>query len=222
MTGMTDRLGEGGVSNEATESARRTALSRRLRTRLGWLGELGFVNYVHRPTRDSPVNLTVARFILGAYLIWKIAWYDWQAFMAMPVTNVTTYAFVVPPAELWWVLTAEQLLAIVALALYIIGYRLRLTAFVAATVLIHMGVVRYGQNSSGTTTALFVASYLLVFVALYSRDNALSVDEVRRSKNHSLSALNDHLKTTTPISYGHTAPVGSPRHGASVLRCGLD
>lgn len=178
---------------------------RSLRERLGWLGEFGFVNYVRHPTRESPINHAVARFILGSYVIWKIVWYDWRAFLSMPVLDTTTYAFVIPAPELWWVLTAEQLLTVVALGLFVVGYRLRLTAFVASTFLIHMGVVRYSQNGSGATTPLFLAAYLLVFFALYSRDNELSVDAVRRTANQSITTLNDHLKATTPSSHGHHA-----------------
>ncbi|WP_372910305.1 hypothetical protein [Salinigranum sp.] len=179
--------------------------SRSLRNRLGWLGRLGFVNYVRSPTRTSPINHAVARFLLGSYVVWKIVWYDWRAFLSMPVLDTTTYAFVVPPAELWWVLTAEQLLTVVALGLFVVGYRLRLTAFVASTFLVHMGVVRFTQNGSGATTPLFLAAYLLVFFALYDRDNELSVDAVRRTASQSLASLNDHLKADEPSTHGHHA-----------------
>lgn len=190
------------TGNEQVES---TDISHSFRDRLGWLGEFGFANYVRRPTRESPINLTVARFILGSYIIWKIVWYDWQAFFTVPVVDSETYLFVTPPPELWWMMTAEQVLAIVALMLFIVGYRLRFTAFAASVLLVHMGVVRYSQNSTGATSPLFIASYMLVFFALYSRENSLSVDELRRTANRSLATLNTQLKTTQASSYGHTS-----------------
>lgn len=189
----------------AGEQERTTANDRSLRDRFGRVDEFGFANYVRRPVRDSPINLTVARFVLGTYVVWKILWYDWRAFFTVPVVDKETYLFVTPPPDLWWVMTAEQILAIVALALVVVGYRLRFTAFAAAVLLIHMGVVRYSQNSTGATSPLFIASYMLVFFALYSRDNALSVDELRRTANRPITVLNDQLKRTRATSYGHTS-----------------
>jgi hypothetical protein len=49
---------------------------------------LKFINYVHDPARESPINLAMARIVLTIYLLWKVVWYDWTAILAIPVLSL--------------------------------------------------------------------------------------------------------------------------------------
>ena len=159
-----------------------------------------FVNYFDDPHRDSPLNLAVARVILGAYLIWKTVWYDWQAVVATPFVGSDVYAFAVPQS-FPLVLTVEKWLLFLGLIAVMVGYRLRITAFVSALLLAHLETVRFTLNTSGATTAAFFSVYFLIFFALYAEEDHLSADGVRRTGRQKLSDLRSFLKAEDDGTY---------------------
>lgn len=159
-----------------------------------------FVNYFDDPYRDSPLNLAVARVILGVYLIWKTVWYDWQALVAVPFVGSDVYAFAVPES-FPFVLTVEKWLLLLGLVAFVVGYRTRVVAFVSALLLAHLETVRFTLNTSGATTAAFFSVYFLIFFALYADQDHLSADGVRRTGRRELSDLRSFLKSERDDAY---------------------
>lgn len=164
------------------------------------LRSFGFVNYHAYPTRWTPLNLAVARVILGSYLIWKTMWYDWRVIAATPFRVEEGYLWAIPPAS---VLVVEKYLLIVTLLLFVVGYRLRLTAFLSSLLVAHLATVRFSLYLGGMTTALFIAAYALLFFGLYARQDKLSVDSLRRATTQSPVELRDHL--TRPLAMAFRA-----------------
>lgn len=159
------------------------------------------VNYVRDAVRDSPVNLAVARVVLAGYLIWKTLPYDWPLFVSAPFAGFETYRFAIPP----WpaLLVVEKWLLIVILLVFAVGFRVRVTALVAALLVGHFAVIRFTLNTSGGSTALFFSAWYLLFFALYAGDetDGLSVDAVRKTGERSLDELRAFLKSDRPRSY---------------------
>lgn len=162
-----------------------------------------FVNYFADDTRTSPINLAVARAVLGGYLIWKTVWYDWQLLYDAPYVVVDKFSFYLPPEP--WILVVEQWLLILALGAFVLGYRLGTTSFVAALLLSHLAAVRYTHNNSGGTTALFIAAYFLVFFGLYRGQDELSLDGIRRLRAVSMERINAVLTSGPARRFPATA-----------------
>jgi predicted DCC family thiol-disulfide oxidoreductase YuxK len=152
------------------------------------------VNYVRDATRDSPVNIAVARVVLAGYLVWKTLPYDWLLVAQAPFAGFATYRFAIPP----WpeLLVVEKWLLMALLCCFAVGYRIRVTALGAALIVGHFGMVRFVLNTSGGATALFFSAWYLLFFALYAGDetDGLSVDAVRRTGTQSLDELRAVLK----------------------------
>ncbi|AUV83103.1 hypothetical protein C2R22_16820 [Salinigranum rubrum] len=55
------------------------------------------VNYVRHPTRASSFNLTVARFLLGGYLVWTLLSFPWVVVSAWPIRHRSTHWTAVEP-----------------------------------------------------------------------------------------------------------------------------
>lgn len=160
---------------------------------------LGFVNYVRNTTRDTPINGAMARFLLGGYLIWKTIWYDWHAVLEAPFIGVEEFAMLVPQSPT--VLVVEKYLLVLTLLAFMVGYRLRLTAFASALLVSHLGIVRFVYNSSGGVTSLFIAAYFVGFFGIYRHTDELSLDRVRRTSEQSLPSLVSRLKSSARGTY---------------------
>lgn len=158
-----------------------------------------FVNYVRDATRETPINGAVARLVLGGYLVWKTMWYDWHGVLEAPFVGFEEFAALVPGSAT--PLVVEKYLLVAALFAFAIGYRLRLSAFVSALLVAHLGVVRFVYNASGGVTALFIAAYFLVFFGLYRHTDELSVDAVRRTRDEPLPSLVSRLKSSARGTY---------------------
>ena len=162
-----------------------------------------FVNYFRDETRDSPLNLAVARFVLGGYLIWKTIWYNWEVVAETPFRVYGSYAFAIPPSPA--ILVVEQWVLIGLLLAVMVGYRLGVTTFLSAFVLAHLATVRYTLNISGGTTALFFGVYFLVLFGLYREQDELSVDGLHRDGTVSIPALRARIESPLRESYPMTA-----------------
>lgn len=156
--------------------------------------KLRFVNYVRDPTRETPINGAAARLVLGGYLIWKTMWYDWHDVLEAPFIGQDNYALFVPESPT--PLVVEKYLLVVALLAFVLGYRLRLSAFVSALLVGHLGIVRFVYNPHGGVTALFIAIYFLLFFGIYRHTDELSLDAVRRTKDESLPLLVSRLNSS--------------------------
>jgi len=160
---------------------------------------VSFVNYVADRTRDTPVNLAFARVVLAAYLVWRTVWFDWDVWMETPFFVYEEYGFLVPPTAS--VLVVEQWLLVALLLAVLVGYRLRATALAAALVFGHLATVRFALDAHGSVTGLFIGVYALIFVALFAEQDELSIDGVRRTRERSLSALTERLKSSSRSTY---------------------
>lgn len=160
-----------------------------------------FVNYVHSAERDSPINLAVARIVLGGWLIWKTIWYDWTPFVEAPFAGVAApyYLWAVPGDPI--LLSILNWFLIVVLVAFIIGYRIRLTAALGALVTAYLGTVRFTLNSTGETEALFIGSFFLLFFALYAETDELSFDEWRRVRSTATEDLRSKISRDAQATY---------------------
>lgn len=160
---------------------------------LGRIRSLGFVNYHADPTRVTPLNLAVARVILGGYLFWKTMWYDWHLLVETPFRVSESYLWAIPPA---WVLVAEKYLLLLSLAAFVVGYRIGLSSFVSAALLSHLAAVRFSLYLGGNTTSLFIGAYALLFYGLYREQDVLTVDTLRRTGSMRVDELRSHFEGT--------------------------
>lgn len=165
---------------------------------IGRLRSLGFVNYHADPSRATPLNLAVARCILGSYLFWKTMWYDWHLLVNTPFRISESYLWAIPPAR---VLVAEKYLLLLSLAAFVVGYRVGITSFVSAALLSHLGAVRFSLYLGGNTTSLFVGAYALLFYGLYREQDVLTVDTLRRTGSMRVDELRDHFAGTSRRSF---------------------
>jgi predicted DCC family thiol-disulfide oxidoreductase YuxK len=154
-----------------------------------------FVNYFADKARDTPINDTAARFVLGAYLIWKMSWYDWHEVLEAPFVGTEEYAFLIPPTA--DVLVFEKYLLVVTLLAFMIGYRVRLAAFLSAVLVGHLAGIRFAYNTSGGVTALFIALHFIVFFGIFAHRQAGTVDAWRRTADESLDTLVSRLKASS-------------------------
>lgn len=158
-----------------------------------------FANYFRDRRRESPVNLATARVILGTYLVWNVASFDWGELAAWYVPD-NAYAALYPPAD-HLVLPAEKWFLVASLVAFTVGYRVALTSFASAVVLSHLGVIMQMHSLVGRTDAMFVNAWLLIFFGIYRHTDALTVDAVRRGASRSTAELAGVLRSASDRSY---------------------
>ena len=153
-----------------------------------------FVNYFKKPTRESRLNLVVARFLVGGYVIWKMMGYNWNLVVQTPFTLAfEPYTALLPPAAPL-VLPVEKWILMLLMVSFIFGYRLRLSTFLGALLLGHLGAILATLNPSGVTTSLFIAVWFLVFFGLFHQQSSLTL-ESPGDQLDSLSTTNRYLKS---------------------------
>lgn len=160
-----------------------------------------FVNYVANGERPTPLNLAVARVLLSGYLIWKTLSYDWVAVGVWPLAAYRAefsgewpLAVVEPftlPGGTVTILPLEATIAAAVLVGVAVGYRLRITTYLASILLTHLGLVRLGLNPSGGTEAYFIAVYFLLLFGLFGDQDELALDAVRRTGDATLGELTE-------------------------------
>lgn len=159
-----------------------------------------FVNYLQENRLSSPVNVAVARVVVGAYLFWDVLSIDVVSAAAWPLSYSTYYAAFVPPQP-QVVLPIEKTLLLVALACFCLGLFERYAATASVVLLWHLGAILSMKSYVGRVDSLFIASYVLILFGLYAESDALSLDEFRRTADRSLAALNDFLQSTADRTY---------------------
>jgi predicted DCC family thiol-disulfide oxidoreductase YuxK len=161
-----------------------------------------FVNYFGDDSRPSPINLALGRAVLGCWLVWKTVYYDWSLMLSEPYRAMAYSGYdVLIPLSAPWILTVEKWLLVAVVSLFVVGYRLRLTAFTSAILVAHLATIRKTLVSSGEVSALFIGSIFLLFFALYPDDDVLSLDGLRRVRSKSLGWLVSRLKSDEDHSY---------------------
>lgn len=156
-----------------------------------------FVNYLSDSDRDSPINLAVARGVVGFWLVWKTSMYNWPLFLKVPYSQTPEYGWSVPPVAPGLFLTVEKWVLIGLLVGFVVGYRIQFTAYACALLVAHLGTVRTMQIGSGETEALFIGVYILILFGLFHKSNVLSVDFFRRTRHESIGALRQRLESDT-------------------------
>ena len=155
-----------------------------------------FVNYFTDDRRPSPINLAMARFVLGFWLIWKTIWYNWSRHVETPYLALSPSREWAIPTSMPWILTVEKWALIALLCLFVFGYRIRITAAVSSLLLAHLGTVRRTLVGSGETGTLFIGVFFLVFSALYAETDELSADGIRRLSGTPVEVVSERLSTT--------------------------
>lgn len=152
-----------------------------------------FVNYVRNVARASPFNLAVARILLGTWLAWRILSQEWAAYQEWPFSIRTPGSFLFTDAVLGS-LPYLQWAVVCLLALFVVGYRIRLTGGLAGLGLVVMASATTSIYLAGTVETLMVGAYLLLLFAFFAEDDVLSVDGFVDTRTRSLEELNTFLK----------------------------
>ncbi|KDE57950.1 hypothetical protein EL22_08450 [Halostagnicola sp. A56] len=159
-----------------------------------------FINYFADDSRSSPINLAVARVVLGAYLLWRVVFLDWGFYQEWPRALNTGIDFLHRDVLLA-LLPYQQWLVAGLLVCFIAGYKIKWSGGLASLILLEMLSVKSTIYLSGTVESLFVCSYFVLFFAFFHDDDAMSVDAVIRTKESSLEQLNRFLKEGSDRSY---------------------
>lgn len=163
------------------------------------------LNYYSKPARSTPLNIAIARVLLGLFLIYKLIQNEWTEIPEWP----RPLGPIVPMFQHELILDHLSLLALVgfiALVGFVIGYRLRGSAFLSAGVITVLATVRYAYNYSHSSELLYSGVLLLLLYAVFAEEDLLTIDELRRTGTYSLNELTTHLETatTTKGPYAHS------------------
>lgn len=162
-----------------------------------------FVNYFRNRRLDSPINLAAARVLLGTYLVWNVASFDWGAVAEWNVPRNEAYLFLVPPAD-HLVLPAEKWLLVATLLGFTLGYRLGATSFVSAVLLSHLAGIMHMYSPVGRADAMFTSAYLLLFFGIYRSTDVLTADAML-GRTTSTAELRDRIETASDRSFSGIA-----------------
>jgi hypothetical protein len=123
-----------------------------------------FVNYLWEPTRDSPMNLVLARVVVSFYAIWKLLSYGWSGLTTWPeFVFYSAHPPVLIPIEYIWV---EVAITIGALLLVAAGRYVHIAGFTAALLLAHLTGIHYAVTNQAST--FLPTIYFLILLAIYS------------------------------------------------------
>lgn len=153
-----------------------------------------FINYFADTERSHPFNLAVARVLMGFYIAWRAASIDVIALTEWPITINEQFLYLYPPSGFEPVLVLEKWLLVFFALSFIVGYRIRLSAFMSSLLLAHFAGLVMVYNWSGRAQSMAIAALLVVLLGLYADRDYLSIDAVRRTKDRSLGELNQTLK----------------------------
>ena len=156
-----------------------------------------FLNYFSHPTRDSALNIAVARMLLALLAIWKLlsdsmeSLPEWPAFLYQQHIHGTLLWF---PEHVHY-LFVEKWVALFLLVCFFVGWRIPLVSFLSALLLAHLSAIHYVVTNSGATWLPVI--YVLIFFALYPETDEISVDGMRRAWRRSLAELKEYLVSGT-------------------------
>ena len=161
-----------------------------------------FVNYFKDDSRSSPINLAAGRLVLGFWVVWKTVWYDWSRHVETAYWTAASTSFEwTIPVSAPWLLTVEKWLLIGLAALFVVGYRIRVTATAGSFLLAPLATVRQTMVTSGETSAMFIGSFMLLFFALYAETDRLSIDGISRTGSPSVESLVGRLRASADHRY---------------------
>jgi hypothetical protein len=135
-----------------------------------------FINYFRSTERDSPFNLLVARVILGAYGIWKLSTISWHGLYQADPAIVAVYSQIALPEIVFNpVLSVLPIIAFSMLFLFLIGYKIRLTAFLGG---ISTGLLAVLLSFPGLYYSLTTLSHLLLIYSIFGEDDEYSFERL--------------------------------------------
>lgn len=155
-----------------------------------------FINYWARPRRASPLNLMVARMLVGLYAAWKVGTYPFAELASFPpflfLENelARQNTFFAPSPEYLSLIPWEQALLVVCLLLVAAGWRLGLTAGLSAALLAHLSGLNYLIINEKTFLPIV---YFLIFCGLYRHQDSGTWDRWRRSRGQAPESLKASL-----------------------------
>ena len=163
------------------------------------------LNYYSNPTRFTPLNIGIARVLLGLFLIYKLIRYEWAKIPEWPHPLVPVVPAFQHRLSLEY-LPVLAFVALVALVGFIIGYRVRVSAFLSAALVTVLATIRYTYNPSHTSELLYTGVLLLLLYAVFAEEDLLTIDELRRTGTRPLNELTNHLETATATKgpYSHS------------------
>lgn len=161
-----------------------------------------FINYFKNDSRETPFNLAVVRLLLGSYLIWRFTSFQWGKVAEWPLLLRDRYTLLTVGAESALLLQIQQWILVIFLLLFIIGYRIKISAFVSSLLIAHLSLVINGLNFTGKSTLGFISVHILILYALYSEYDTMSIDGLLRTRNKSLDELVNFIKEdkATPVA----------------------
>jgi len=153
-----------------------------------------FINYFDNHARNSPINIAVARVLLGFVAIWRLTIVEWSEVKKWPVYGNEYHLFLIPSEEFLAYLTIEKYVTTLFLILFILGYRIKLVGFVSAFLLGHMSGILYMINHLHESTFFSPIIILIILFGLFSQEDMLSIDNIRRMKWKSAEKMNRDLQ----------------------------
>ena len=160
------------------------------------------INYFAEDVRSTPLNLAVARVLLGGLMLWKLLRYDWGALRTWPAP-IRDFLPVFRSGVVF--AHVEVVVAACGLALLgvVFGYHLRVTAWVSALLLTYLGAVRHAFQLSHTSRILFNAALLLLLFGLFADEDEFRIGSLAALR----SAVADEAwrPRTAGRSYRHRA-----------------
>lgn len=147
-----------------------------------------FINYFKDCVRGSPLNLLVARIVLGSYGLWKMA--SVLVELAHLNTNILSiYSYSVTSETLIsFGITILPLTSVISLILFTVGYRVKTTSLLAGISIILLSTL---LGFSGLYRSISTLSHLLLIYSLFAEDDKTSF------KKFSLRSLKkQHLKNS--------------------------
>jgi hypothetical protein len=144
-----------------------------------------FINYFASPVRDSPLNASFARLIVGVLVFTWVAAHDFQAasiyepaFLA-PYMPLPRWLFPVGEGSILDYLWVLKIALLCAVFLFAIGYRTTTTGIVGMILVFYLGGISRSINSSDQ---FIFAFWLMIFLLLFRDEVRIGVDSWRQAR----------------------------------------
>lgn len=159
-----------------------------------------FQNYFANPDRSTPINLAVARILLGVYSIWTVVWIDpeiLQLYRPEIITDHGWYGSLVPHEIIIQYIWMVQIIVVIMLVAFCVGYRIGATAFISTVLMSYLGIIIWTAASPAAIQTA-VSVYFLILFGIFRSDDKLSLDGFRETKQYCDNSLNKALTNDNP------------------------
>ncbi len=160
-----------------------------------------FSNYFKNDTRPTPLNLLVARILLGLFGIILVLQIDPSIYTLLDFDHIGSqiwYGGLFPHENILNYIWLIQLVTVLLLFGFILGIRTKVTAILSAIFISYLGTLLWTfMMSPNAVQYAIVVNFLLLF-AVFGLDDVLRYDELSRSKEH----IFERLDNTDPYYMG--------------------